>query len=257
LHDHDFVEIVYVLDGSGEEIVDGHSYDVRRGDLVFIYSGSSHSFRSDGNLEYYNICFAPEVIGARIDDRREAIYLLSLRSLAKLRGEGEPIGLLHFYGEERASIEFLLKEMEWEYRNEFLEGRAVLESYLTVLLSKILRKTQENDTVEGKCLNGIWRALSEFIDENIEEKLTLSSLAEKYFYNPSYFSRAFKKQFGVSLAEYLAKERLSVAEELLKTSSLSVEEISARCGYGDKASLYRVFEKHYGCTPTEFRKRNK
>jgi AraC-like DNA-binding protein len=45
-----------------------------------------------------------------------------------------------------------------------------------------------------------------------------------------------------------------MATALLANPSLSMEEIAERCGFGDKSSLYRAFEKHYGCSPSEYRK---
>ena len=252
-HTHDFVEIVYVAEGEGVECVDERSYAVRRGDLLFIGYGRTHAFRTDSRLVFYNVCFLPEVVAKRIENRNQAFDLLSLTALEELRGESTELGRLRFDGEDRHALEFVLREMLREYESDFSERSAVLESYMTLMLAKILRKAHAYSVPNGEEFDGVWRALSEFIDENLREKLTLSALAGKCFYNPSYFSRAFKQKFGVSLVDYIGRERARKAEELLRTTGSSVEEIAALCGFGDKASLYRAFEKHYGCTPTAYR----
>jgi AraC-like DNA-binding protein len=158
-------------------------------------------------------------------------------------------------GEERAWIEHLLKATLAEYKAEEAERLAVLESYMTILIVNILRKVHSQSLANNKELSDVWKALSEFIDENLNQKLSLEDLAQKCFYNPSYFSRAFKQKFGCSPVEHIAKERSRKAAELLSTNPhLTMEKIAEECGFGDKSSLYRSFEKFYGCSPSEYKK---
>ena len=66
IHTHEFVEIKYILEGEAVEYVGEQSYEVRRGDLLFIPYGVTHSFTGKKKFSYYNICFAPEVMAKRI-----------------------------------------------------------------------------------------------------------------------------------------------------------------------------------------------
>lgn len=251
-HTHDFVEIKYIVDGEATEYIGDKSYEVKRGDLLFIPYGVTHAFTPKKQFCYYNICFAPEVMAKRISSRQEALDLLPLTTLNEIQEESFSVGKLIFEEEERQWLECILKDMLSEYVEKNFDRHAVIESYMTVLLAKITRKARQG-SVERKEYDGVWRALAEFIDENLNQKLTLSALAEKCFYNPSYFSRAFKKKFGVSLVEYIGKERAKAAAELLLSTQCSMEEIAYRCGFGDKTGFYRVFEKQYGCTPSKYR----
>ena len=79
----------------------------------------------------------------------------------------------------------------------------------------------------------------------------------KYFYNPSYFSRVFKERFGITLADYLTKERTAHAAKLLLETDYTTEHIATICGYGDKSTLYRAFRKEYSVTPSEYRTAHK
>ena len=252
LHTHDFIEIKYILDGEAIENVGEKSYHVRRGDLLFIPYGETHTFmpKKSTDYAYYNICFSPEVMAKRISNRQDAIDLLSLTSLSEVQEEN--VGKWTFFEDERQWIECILKDMLSEYEAKCSDRNAVLESYMTVLLAKIVRKARQGSKTH-KEYDGVWLALAEFIDENLDQKLTLSALSEKCFYNPSYFSRTFKKKFGMSLVEYIGKERAKAAADLLLQTDYSIEEIVYRCGFGDKTSFYRVFEKNYGCTPSKYR----
>lgn len=253
-HTHEFTEIIYVTSGECIQTINKISYTARRGDMFFINRGSTHSFSPNNTFTYYNICFSPETVVKRVIDRQNAFDLLSLSALEEIQSEGAPMGRFSFEGDERLWIEYLLRDMHSEYVADRSERNAILESYMTILIAKILRKAHLSTSAEREEFSGVWRALSEFIDENLNQKLTLEDLAQKCFYNPSYFSRTFKQKFGMSPVEYITKERANMAATLLSNPSLSMEDISERCGFGDKSSLYRAFEKHYGCSPSEYRK---
>ena len=252
-HTHEFAEIVYVLDGEVEEFINGSKYRMSRGDMLFINYGSTHSFESENGVSYINVCFSPEVMGKRIISRENAFDLLSLTAFDEIvEGKGE--GVVHFSSEERRTVEAVLLDMLNEYKAHLPERIAVLESYMTVIISKILRKMYP-PTVREEASGKMWQELSEYISKNLDKKLTLSELSQKCFYNPSYFSRVFKEKFGITLADYLQRERAQAAARLFSKNELSMQEIAERCGFSDKSSLYRAFVKNYGVTPSEYRKK--
>ena len=251
VHTHDFVEIVYVLDGEAVEKINDVSYRLRRGDMLFINYGSTHTRESAVDYSYYNLCFAPEILGNRIINKENAFYLLSLSAFEEITSDTFE-GRIHFSGEERRIIETILDDIHYEHSKKLPERSAVIESYMTVLISKIIRKMRPSKSVDESA-SGVWASLSEYIDKNFNKRLTLSDLAKRCFYNPSYFSRAFKEKFNISLTDYINRERARVAAELLTGTSKSIDEIAEDCGYGDKTGLYRAFDKFYGCTPAEYR----
>ena len=255
IHSHDFIEIVYVTHGRATQFINGREYEARRGDLFFINYGSTHRFTATEEFGYYNVCFDPEIISARIINRENAFDLLSLTAIDELRGEGAPEGRIHFGREERPLIEALLADMLSEYTSTLSERCAVLESYMTVLVTKILRKTRP---VSNKSTSeDAWEDMLRFLDGNIDKKLTLAELAKKCFYNPSYFSRTFKERCGMSLVEYVTRARVGAAERMLTESELSSEHIAEACGFGDKSGLYRAFARYHGMSPGEYRQKYK
>ena len=254
-HSHEFAEIVYILNGSCTQTVNDISYTAHRGDMVFMNSQCLHSYSSAKPYQIIVLCFSPEALLKRVTDKKNASYFLSLSFLTEIQSDSTPIGKFSFVGEERSLIEHLLKATLTEYKLEKPERLAVLESFMTVLIVNILRKVHSQSLSKSKELTDVWNALSEFIDENLNQKLSLEDLAQKCFYNPSYFSRAFKQKFGCSPVEYIARERSHKAANLLSTNPhLTMEKISEECGFGDKSSLYRSFEKFYGCSPSEYKK---
>lgn len=252
LHCHDFVEVVYIQSGSAVQQVDGAFYEVRRGDTLFINYGATHAFEPNGDFRYINICFMPEVLSGAIITVDNAIALLSLTAFDEMRKDKNG-GKISFFGEERREVEFILSCMLREFASDLPSSDKVMENYLSILFAKMLRKTLPEDSAKQN--RDIWDALHAYIDENLSQELTLSALAKKSFYNPSYFSRLFKQKFGTSLSEYVRQKRMEQAMKLLRQSDLSVEEVIDATGYNDRSAFYHAFSKAAGMAPAEYRAR--
>ena len=251
MHTHDFIEIVYVLSGEMTHEIDGCRYKCSHGDLLFMNYGCTHTFFSDTAYSYVNVLFSPSVMVDAVVTAQNAFSVLSLSAFNEMRS-AQDSGCVRFFGKERDEIEALVLSMLEEYEKKQTSWETVLGNLLTNLIIKMLRKAEIG--LERAELDGVWKDLSEYIDENLSSRLTLAALAEKCFYNPSYFSRVFKEKFGVSLTEYITRRRLSYATALLEESELSVDEIGERSGFADKNSLYHAFSRYLGTTPGEYRR---
>ena len=249
-HTHDFIEIVYIISGKGIQSVDGKTYEVKRGDMLFVNYGSVHSFKLDADSSYINICFFPETVGENIITPSNAFSILSLTAFNEMRCE-EGGGRITFSGKERGEVEDILFAMLREYKGKKYAWDTVVGNYLNVIITYMLRKTEVG--VEMTETDETWQALAEYIDENLQSRLTLSALAGKCFYNPSYFSRVFKEKFGMSLVEYITRKRLAYVVGLLSESELSVDEISIAAGFSDRSGFYHAFAKYIGGSPSDFR----
>ncbi|MBD7969518.1 response regulator transcription factor [Paenibacillus gallinarum] len=95
--------------------------------------------------------------------------------------------------------------------------------------------------------------ICQYIEENLNEDLSLVRLAELHFFNPSYLSRFFKQEYGINLSEYIDKCRTRKAKELLRNHELKVRDVSISVGYEAAHSFTRFFKKMTGITPQEFR----
>ncbi|MBO7150470.1 MAG: helix-turn-helix domain-containing protein [Clostridia bacterium] len=250
-HDHDFIEIVYIKSGQAEEYVNDDKYEVTRGDLIFINCGSTHRFVANKEFSYVNICFKPDVLDNGIITPEHAFDVLQLTAFDEIRREGDG-GRISFESTEREEIETLLASMLTEYERKERDWQAVLKSYMNVLFVRMLRKTActgvETDEPQ------VWRDLSAYIDEHLGGNLTLTALAGKCFYNPSYFSRAFKERFGMPLTEYVTRRKLDHAIKLTREGSLSVTRIAEQVGFSSTGALYRACLRFKGIRFSDLRK---
>ncbi|SFE71602.1 two-component system, response regulator YesN [Paenibacillus catalpae] len=93
-----------------------------------------------------------------------------------------------------------------------------------------------------------------YIDEHLNEELSREQLASIAFVNPAYLSRLFRKETGMVLTDYILKERMDRAAELLSTTDRSISEIADGLSYGNFSYFARLFRKVHGVTPQEYRK---
>ncbi|MDQ6417847.1 response regulator [Paenibacillus sp. LHD-117] len=92
-----------------------------------------------------------------------------------------------------------------------------------------------------------------FIENHLEDDLSLVRLAEIHYFNPSYLSRFFKQEYGSNLSEYIDKCRIRRAKELLKDADQKVRDVANAVGYEAAHSFTRFFKKATGMTPQEYR----
>jgi AraC-like DNA-binding protein len=94
-----------------------------------------------------------------------------------------------------------------------------------------------------------------YIEENCFENITIKELAQKCFYNPSYFSTVFKAIYGKTLTEFIHEKRIQEAVRLLMETDDNIDRISLSVGYQDRKQFYKLFKDQTGITPGEMRKR--
>ena len=195
--------------------------------------------------------FKPDVLDNGIITPEHAFDVLQLTAFDELRRESDG-GRISFESTEREEIETLLASMLTEYERKERDWQAVLKSYMNVLFVRMLRKTACTgvETDESQ----VWRDLSAYIDEHLGGNLTLTALAGKCFYNPSYFSRAFKERFGMPLTEYVTRRKLDHAIKLTREGSLSVTRIAEQVGFSSTGALYRACLRFKGIRFSDLRK---
>lgn len=251
-HTHDFIEIVYILSGEMCHTVDGRDYQLRHGDILFMNYGCSHSFTSIPDTTYVNVLFSPDMIADGMINAENAFSILSLGAFNEMRSN-EQSGKISFFGKERDALESIILSMLDEYNKKDSHWETVIGNYLSTFFIMLLRKSEQG--LKPQELYNTWHELAEYIDSHLGERLTLSALAQKCFYNPSYFSRVFKEKFGMSLTEYITRKRLDSAIKLISTTSLSIEEVSTRSGFADRSSCTHAFTKYLGSLPSDYRKK--
>lgn len=98
------------------------------------------------------------------------------------------------------------------------------------------------------------RRLEAHIAHNLSGGLRVSGVAALVSLSPSYFSRAFKASFGVTLSQYVIQQRIALAKQRLMSADRSIAEIALICGFSDQAHLTRLFKRATGTPPRAWRR---
>ena len=106
-------------------------------------------------------------------------------------------------------------------------------------------------------ITGVIKTVLDFIDANIEGDLSLTLVSAMVYHSPTYFSKMFKRVMGVNYSEYVMKQRMIRAKNLLVETSNRINSIAALVGFDSVSYFVRTFKKTYGDSPSEFRHKNR
>ena len=95
-----------------------------------------------------------------------------------------------------------------------------------------------------------------YIQQNYQRELTIDEVADFCKLNRNYFSRRFKELIGSTPQEFLIRQRLTSAAELLRLTDQPIKNIADQCGYPNQLHFSQAFKKYYGLSPREWRNQN-
>ena len=235
-----------------------------------------HIFRSDGDIRHLIIYTVKGQGLLRIKDKA---FVLSGGSIALI-----PRNLPHSYRTpDGGEWEFYWIHPVGDMANTFLDGvaengvlfsRSVRDSteLMEELIEMALNESSNNDIRISAGISQLFHILAdeltkkkeaplfaentvEYIKKHYGERISVKDMADAQFVSEAHLIRVFKKQFCCTPHKYLNDYRLITSEYLLRSSSMSVAEISKTVGFSFSSQFITVFKEKYGCTPNEYRKR--
>ncbi|MDI6618113.1 MAG: response regulator [Clostridiales bacterium] len=111
------------------------------------------------------------------------------------------------------------------------------------------RKKEDYEIHNSKIIEHI----KKYIEENLDGDLSLTKFSEMLHFNPSYLSRIYKQLTGESISEYIAEVKFNKAREMLKDTSLKINEIAFALGFETPSYFTRFFKKKANLSPQEYR----
>lgn len=258
IHKHDFLELIYIISGNAVHYIDDKEFHLTKGDLLIVDTCQTHYFRSESGVLYANMILLPDFLSENLHANHTALdvfaYCLYNSEYKAPDGSVNP-PLISFRGNDLISADSIVNSICDEILSKGSNYAEVVSSYLNILFYLISRNIEKNNRDNVLCdIRNMIPDIIDYIERNCDSQITLNEVAAKYFYSPSYFSRAFKKYFGTPFSVYVQNMRIQKILRLLEDPGLSIEEISERIGYNDKRELYRAFKNATGTTPGRYRK---
>jgi YesN/AraC family two-component response regulator len=95
----------------------------------------------------------------------------------------------------------------------------------------------------------------EYIRQNYDHKMSLDDIAQHVYLSRSYLSSLFREETGQTLFFYINQVRVEKSKLFLMDPSFSLAEAAALCGFEDQSYFTKVFRKHTGLSPKQYRDR--
>ncbi len=167
---------------------------------------------------------------------------------------------LHYQGGFRDP---LVEQIAWTIRDEMTEpapGGKMLVETLAAALSVHLARRYSNlapasislPSARGALDPRRLRRVTDFIEAQLSEDLSIEALAKEASLSPLQFARAFKGATGTAPHRYLTYRRIERAKTLIAKGNAPLGEIADACGFSSQAHLTRQFKQFVGTTPDEY-----
>ena len=181
-------------------------------------------------------------------------YLAALE--AAYPGKTEEVEVIDFFGRDEAlahlcfaCAEMLSARMPGKYR-AIADLAQLFASYL---VEKHIAAAAEKPDFHGGL--PIWqlRKVEDYVREQLAEEISVETLAELVGLSAFHFSRVFKQATGMSPLQFVTRERITRAQQLIRETSRSLIQVALEVGYTSPSHFTKVFRRVTGATPTEFR----
>ena len=129
------------------------------------------------------------------------------------------------------------------------------QGILTLLLAPFLKSARSHEGMHARATR-LFLTVQEYIHEHMRRPILLGDLARVTKLHPTYFSDRFQQLVGVRPLEYLMRRRIERAQYLLLTSPASIKQVADEVGIADAAYFSRVFARHCGSSPSDYRARH-
>lgn len=253
-HSHEFIELVYVIDGEADHIVEDRTYRIRKGDFFLLDSGVTHAFNSEGEGVYIcNCIFHPQFLNEVLADSSQFIELSYHLFFNSSFSSEKKFGYVQFPRESSGIPKDIILDMEKEYQEKKPEYLRVLKSHLITLLVKLFRLCNDN-LQKKKEKSDVVQSIIEYAENCNPKDLSVSVLSHALFFSPSYLSRVFRERTNETLLCFIQKKKMEQVRSLLVNSEDSIDSIMYEVGYHDKKTFYKLFASFYSLTPGEYRK---
>ncbi len=243
VHWHYCYEIDFILDGHGTQIVNGVNQAYRRGTLTALTDSDFHGYNVDGShceMQVYSLHFTDDFL----DDVTATRFRAFAGRQLNCRDEEE-------YDSFRREFVLLFSEMEKDTpeRDEFVRNAL---TRIVLMLSRLYRDTSDADHLVGEIPKEL-----RYLDSHFREPITEDDAARNAGFSTAYFSKLFRKRYGVTFQHYLLNKRLQWAYGLIRSSELPITAICYEAGFNSHNYFSRRFKMRYGVTPMEVRRRNR
>lgn len=250
-HTHDYIEVVYMCSGSTVHIINGNTVTLKEGELLFLSSYAVQEIKRAGENDIaVNFVILPQFFDKSLDMLGEEETPLKRFIIDSLSSKPSGSGYLHFKVSDILPIQNLVENLLYTLISDTTNKRQINQITMGLLILQLIGLT-DRLSVEDKD-DALLIEVFRYIEENYNSG-SLNALASRLHCDIYWLSREVKRRTGKTYTQLLQEKRLSQAAFLLRTTKINVADISVAVGYENISYFHRIFAKHTGLSPREYR----
>ncbi len=252
-HSHDYYEFYLFLSGNTTMHIHQGNYRLAPGDVIVIPPGISHYV----NNSLPRVPYRRFVLWISKDFFQQLVSLSGdyeyMVSRAMLKGQ-------YIYHNDTLNLN-LIQAKIFQLLGEIHSDRFGRASRISLAINDLILHLncmayeQNVPSLPTRPLT-LFENLLIYIENHLDEDLSLNRLSEVFFVNKYHIAHLFKAQLGLPVHQFILKKRLSLCRNALLNEP-GISQTFLRYGFHDYSSFYRAFKKEYGMSPKEYRERNR
>ena len=258
-HWHEEIEVAYVVSGEFDYSFPEQKVHLKKGDFIFINSNVLHGiFPENNNLSgcsMHVIQFSLSFLAGGYNSNIARKYFLPLIGCSSIP--------YHVFSPDGESENELIYDFNKAYNADITGGYGHefnVQNHLTNMWLNMYKKFEptlnkagtHNDVSMDRL-----KVMMTYVQNNYHDKITLNDIADSASISSRECSRCFSVNLSQSPIEYLNNYRTERAAHLLISGNKGILEISEECGFSSGSYFSRMFGRIMGCTPMEYRRKNR
>lgn len=247
MHIHDCYEVYYSISGGKQFLIDNKLYPIEPGNLFVINQYESHYLAQIDQAVHERIVLSihPEFIRQMSTEQTDLEYCFKNR----------PAGFSHklqLTKEQQKRFLFFINKLTTsnDYGCDLIERAVFCE--LFIMINSICHTGEQMPAEDtGNTYNAQVDDILSYINNNINQPISIANLASRFFISESYICRIFKSTTGTTINKYITARRISIAKSLL-AEGIGVTEVCERCGFNDYSNFLKSFSKSVGISPKKY-----
>lgn len=239
-HTHDFIEIIYQINGQSYQIIDQKQIQLFPGEFIILNTDQIHE-NPIINSDVINILISPKLLSNMIVESSFDSSVVKLKDL-----------FLNYTHEAKYTIDHqsqgILQTLIFNFLNKQEFDYLLQRTYLIQFLLSIYKNTKFEIVMHSNRKSDLFM----YIHNNLKTA-SLNEYSKLMCLSPSATSIKIKKYYNLTFLEILQDFRLTKAMQLLITTDSNIETIASEIGYENHSYFYKLFKAKYGMTPKQYR----
>lgn len=247
-HWHNELELIYIMSGMLQLHINGTEYCGKENDIFIVNKNEIHGIsRATPDVEFYVFVFDMNMLLFSMADICQKQFLQPLID-----------GNIRFFNKPESTYPMrAVFNRVFSYNTEkqpgyMLATKAALLEFFTLLFGNGQYSTEPIEQRDEMRI-ALVKRISLYINNHIGEKIALEEISAHFNMAPKYFCRFFKKNFKMTLIEYVNCKKVEQAATMIQQGQESITEIAISCGFSNTSYFTRIFKKVTGHTPSQYK----